>query len=79
MTTITIDGAEYDLETLSEEAKAQLGSLQIVDRRIASLQEELAIHQTARNAYAAALKALLPAGGDGGEAATGAISWPSLN
>ena len=77
MTQITIDGADYDLDTLSAEAKAQLASLQIVDRRIASLQEELAIHQTARNAYAAALKALLPDAGAEGDA--GPISWPSLN
>ena len=79
MSTITIDDLEYDLEALSDSAKAQLMSLQTVDRRIASLQEELAIHQTARNAYANALKALLP--GEA-QAATGAapsagIQWPN--
>lgn len=57
---ITIDGNEYPLELLSEEAKAQLVSLQMVDRKIAEAQQDLAILQTARNAYANALKGMLP-------------------
>lgn len=57
---ITIDGKEYPLDLLSEEAKAQLVSLQMVDRKIAEAQQDLAILQTARNAYAKALKGLLP-------------------
>ena len=48
MTTITIDGLIYDLDSLSDDAKAQLGSMQAVDRRIAMVQEEMAILQTAR-------------------------------
>ena len=56
MATITIDGKEYDSDTLSEGATAQLLSLQAVDRRIENLQEELAILQTARIAYGNALK-----------------------
>lgn len=60
MATIKIDDFEYDLESLSEKAKAQLGSLSAVDRRIAMLQEEMAILQTARIAYGNALKDLLP-------------------
>jgi hypothetical protein len=58
--TVTIDGLDYPIDALSENAKAQLVSLQVVDRRIASLQEELAILQTARIAYASALKHELP-------------------
>ncbi len=58
--TVTIDGFDYPIDALSENAKAQLVSLQVVDRRIASLQEELAILQTARIAYANALKQELP-------------------
>lgn len=58
--TISIDNKEYDPETLSEEARAQVVSIQAVDRRIASLQEELAILQTARIAYSNALKQELP-------------------
>lgn len=60
MATITIDGKEYNTDNLSEEAKAQLTSLQVTDRKIADLNTELAIAQTARNAYARALAELLP-------------------
>jgi hypothetical protein len=60
MANITIDNQEYDLDKLSAEAKAQLLSLQVTDQKIAQLQQDLAIAQTARNAYAQALAALLP-------------------
>lgn len=60
MSTITIDGKSYKLDTLSEEAKAQIASIQIVDQKIANLNAELAIMQTARNAYAQALSSMLP-------------------
>jgi hypothetical protein len=59
MANITIDNQEYDLNKLSAEAKAQLLSLQVTDQKIAQLQQDLAIAQTARNAYAQALAALL--------------------
>ncbi len=61
MVSVTIDGKEYDADKLSDNAKAQLVSLQAVDRRIESLQEELAILQTARIAYGNALKTELDA------------------
>ena len=60
MSTITIDGTEHAEEALSKEAKAELVSMQVCDQRIATLQTDLAIAQTARNAYANALKSLLP-------------------
>lgn len=60
--TITIDGKEYALDALSEAAKAQLTNLRVVDQEIARLQQQQAIAQTARNAYANALKAELPSG-----------------
>ena len=60
MSTITIDGTEYAEEALSSEAKAELVSMQVCDQRIAALQIDLRIAQTARNAYATALKGLLP-------------------
>ena len=53
--TITIDGKEYAPDELSDNAKEQLASMKIADERIAQLQSELAIAQTARNAYAQAL------------------------
>jgi len=53
---ITIDGKAYPLDSQTDNAKAQLVSLDAVDRRIAAVQEELAILQTARIAYGNALK-----------------------
>lgn len=58
--TITIDGKPYDLANLSDTAKMQIASLQVVDQKIAEAQQTIAIMQTARNAYIAALKDELP-------------------
>ena len=60
MTTITIDNQNYDLETLSDEAKNQLVSLQFVDAELQRLNAQAAVLQTARLAYANALKEALP-------------------
>jgi len=60
MAKVTIDGTEYDTDTMSDEAKAQLQNVAGCDRKIESLRNEAAMIQTARNAYAAALKAALP-------------------
>jgi len=57
---IAIDNEIYDFANLSDEAKAQLASLQFVDAEIARLQAQMAALQTARNAYALALRQLLP-------------------
>jgi hypothetical protein len=65
MPTIKIDSKEYDVDSLSNEAKAQLGSIQFVDSEIARLQGQLAAIQTARNAYLKALSSLLPVLGAG--------------
>ena len=65
MSTIKIDNKEYDVDSLSNEAKAQLGSIQFVDNEIARLQGQLAAMQTARNAYVKALSGLLPVLGTG--------------
>lgn len=56
---VTIDGHPYDMNTLSEEARAQIAGLQATDQEIAHLKTRLAIAQTARTAYAMALKAEL--------------------
>ena len=60
MATLTIDGREYDTEQLSDAAKAQVTNIQVVEQKMSQLQQELAIMQTARNAYANALQAELP-------------------
>ena len=60
MLNIKIDDKDYDITTFSEEAKAQLASLQFVDGELKRLQDQAAALQTARIAYANALKAVLP-------------------
>ena len=55
MAVIKIDDKDYDTETLSDEAKAQLQSLQFVDQELAGLNAQAAVLQTARIAYAKAL------------------------
>jgi hypothetical protein len=60
MSNINIDGKEYELDDLSKDAKAQIDSIILCDRRLVELQSEAAIIQTARNAYVAALQELLP-------------------
>lgn len=57
---ISIDNVSYELDALSEEARNQLGSMQFVDAELARLNAQVAVYQTARNAYSAALKDLLP-------------------
>jgi hypothetical protein len=54
--TVTIDGKEYELAALSDEARAQLLNLRVTDQEIARLQRQIAIAQTARGAYARALQ-----------------------
>ena len=58
--TVTIDNIEYAVDSLSDEAKAQFTSLQFVDQKLAQLQAEVAVYQTARIGYANALNAALP-------------------
>ena len=57
---VTVDGVSYKLSDLSEQAQAQATSLQFCDAQIADLQAKLAVFQTARNAYQAALQQLVP-------------------
>ena len=70
MAKITIDGTEYDTESMSEKALAQVQALQYVDNQLLQLQMRSAAYQTARGAYANALKRLLEEGekGDDDEA-----------
>ena len=56
MATITIDGKDYDTDTLPNEVKAQLVSLQFCNMELQRLQAEAAAYQTARMQYANALK-----------------------
>lgn len=56
---IKIDDKDYDLEQMSDEAKAQLASIQFVDAELQRLNAQSAVLQTARVAYAKALNELL--------------------
>lgn len=60
MAMITIDGKQFDTEALSDDARAQIANIQLTDQKLIQLQQELAIVQTARNAYARALAESLP-------------------
>ncbi len=62
MTTLNLDGRSFEIDKLSDAAKAQIASIQFVDGEIARLQAQLAAMQTARNAYVEALRAALPVG-----------------
>jgi len=53
--TWTIDDKQYNIADLSESAKSHIVNLQVVDQEIANLKQQLAIMQTARNAYGLAL------------------------
>lgn len=55
MPTITINNQPYDTDTLPEAAKQQLQMLALTDAEINRLQTQLAIAQTAKNAYVRAL------------------------
>ena len=56
MPKFTVEGIEYNTEDLTENGKAQLASLQFLEVQMNKLQSEIAVYQTARNSYVAALK-----------------------
>lgn len=58
---ITMDGVTYNVESLSGGARTQIANIEGADMEIAHLQRKLALAQTARNAYVAALSAELKA------------------
>ena len=60
MTTININDIDYETDMFSDEAKAQLVSIQCCDQELARLRAQTAAYQTARMAYVKALQAALP-------------------
>jgi hypothetical protein len=54
--TVTIDGKQYSMNSLSETARNQIVNLRVSEQEIARAQALLAILQTARQAYALTLK-----------------------
>ena len=53
---VTIDGKDYLLDELTDNAKAHLVNIQFVDTQIQQLNNELAVVDTARIGYTNALK-----------------------
>jgi hypothetical protein len=60
--TVTIDGVDYAVSDLSDQAKVQYVNLRVTDEEINRLRQRMAIAQTARKSYADALLAALPPG-----------------
>ena len=56
---VSIDGTDYVLDDLSDNAKAQLLNIQFVDAQIQQLNNEWAVADTARIGYTRALKSEL--------------------
>jgi hypothetical protein len=56
MATITIDDVQYDTDHLSDDAKAQVVSLQFVQQEVTRLEAQIAVFKTAEAGYAKALK-----------------------
>ena len=59
MPKITVEDIEYNSEDLTENGTAQLASLQFLEMQMNKLRSEIAVYQTARSSYIAALKAEL--------------------
>ena len=57
---IQINNVEYNLSDLSENAQGQLRGVQIAENETKRLNTQLALAQTARNAYMQALQDDLP-------------------
>ena len=57
---ITFDGVDYEYLTLSEEARSQIVGIHYAEAEIKRFNMQIAMAQTARNAYVRALRAELP-------------------
>tara|TARA_B100000579_G_C22390584_1_gene647069 strand:- start:29 stop:214 length:186 start_codon:yes stop_codon:yes gene_type:complete len=56
MPNITIDGKDYNLDDISDNAKNQLASLQFVQSEMRRLESQMAVNKTAASLYTNALK-----------------------
>ena len=59
MANVTIDGKDYEYDSLSDKAKANLKSLQYVQSELNRLSAQAAILKTAEKAYGEVLKSEL--------------------
>ena len=58
--TLKINDKEYEIDKLSDAAKAEIRNLRFAEGEVQRLTALLALAQTARNAYTQALMAALP-------------------
>ena len=65
MTTVNIDGTEYDTDSFSEEARAQYNSIRFIDSEIVRLEALLVTLRTAKVTYGKALKSELESNDNG--------------
>ena len=56
MATITFNNKEYEIETLSEDTKKFLASLQFVQSERKRLEGQIAVYKTAETAYLSAIE-----------------------
>ena len=56
MANITLDAKDYDIDSMSDEAKSQVASLQFLKNEMSRLQGQLAVYKTAEVGYVRALK-----------------------
>jgi hypothetical protein len=57
--TLTLNGKEYNIDELSDEAKQLANNVVFADAKLNQLQNEAAVIQTGRSAYVQALTKLL--------------------
>lgn len=56
---ITIDGVDYHVDKLNDTAQAQLKSLKFLEEQMQRISQEMAVFETARQAYLTALRAAI--------------------
>ena len=60
MPQVQINGKDYDVDSLSDDAKQNLASLQFVQNELKRLEAKVAVFKTSEAAYGRALNELLP-------------------
>ena len=60
MPQVQVNGKDYDLDSLSDDAKSNLASLQFVQSELKRLEAKVAVFKTSEAAYGRALSQLLP-------------------
>lgn len=59
-TSVKVDGVDYAIKDMSNEAKTQVANLQYVEREMATMKANLAVFMAAKQRYIEELKKHLP-------------------